>query len=544
MQIRIDPKIIEAAAVAMVCQKSGGAPEDLTDNDRLMAVANLGPQAEAAIRAAVHPAMPHNLSAEQALLGVLMFDNGVYERLPDALKPEHFHEPFHGRLFGEIENFIRKGMLAEPTILIDRFRDDPAFHEFGGLRYLADLMDRAPPAANAGDYTHAILDLARRRTLMAIGADMVIDAPDPDHEAADVAEGVESRIFAMMEAGQAGSGVVTFATALAGAVQMVSNAFQRDGKLAGLSTYLDDVDRLLGGLHPSDLLILAGRPSMGKTALATNIAFNVARNYRWEPDPSQPHGRRTVSGGQVLFFSLEMSGEQLAMRILADASGISSDRLRKGEIDASEFGLIRDASIEINDSPLYIDATGGLAIAKLAARARRQMRKTGLDLIIVDYLQLAQASLLRRDGNRVEAISEITGALKALAKELGVPIIALSQLSRQVENREDKRPQLSDLRESGSIEQDADVVMFVYREAYYLSRTEPREGTPEHIEWQSSMAELENVADLIIGKQRHGPIGTVNLAFDGNTTRFGNLARSYDYRGAVRDPSTSQSEYA
>jgi replicative DNA helicase len=284
-----------------------------------------------------------------------------------------------------------------------------------------------------------------------------------------------------------------------------------------------DLDRQLGGLHPSDLLILAGRPSMGKTALATNIAFNVARSYAWEPQPDG--SRKTASGGVVAFFSLEMSAEQLAMRILADASGVSGDKLRKGEIDASEFGRLRDAAIEIQEAPLYVDATGGLSIAKLTARARRLKRSVGLDLIVIDYLQLVTTDNGGRDSNRVQEVSAITGGLKALAKELNVPVLALSQLSRQVENREDKKPQLSDLRESGSIEQDADAVMFVYREAYYLGRTEPREGTPEHMTWQEEMDKIANLAEVIIGKQRHGPIGTVKLHFNSDTTKFGNLAR-------------------
>ena len=485
---------------------------------------------------------PHNLEAEQALLGALMFDNAVFERLSDGLRGDHFHEPFHQRLYDEIEAFVRKGMLAEPTVLQDSFKLDPAFAEFGGLRYLADLVDRAPPSANAPDYARAVLDLARRRDLMAIGGQLVRDAPDPTLETTEVAESVENAVYSLMETGRAGGGVITFAQALGGAVDMAAAAYGRDGKLSGLATQLDDLDGKLGGLHPSDLLILAGRPSMGKTALATNIAFNIARSYRWEPDATAPHGRRTTAGGQVLFYSLEMSAEQLAMRILAEVSGVPSDKLRKGEIDAADFGRLREAAIEIGEAPLYIDATGGLPIAKLAARARRQKRKTGLDLIVVDYLQLVTTSGGRRDANRVEQVSEITAALKALAKELSVPIIALSQLSRQVEQREDKRPQLSDLRESGSIEQDADCVMFVYREAYYLERAEPREGTPEHIAWQQDLEALLHQAEVIIGKQRHGPIGTVKLAFDSDLTRFGNLARDSRYAG-YRDPSSPRSEY-
>ncbi len=468
-------------------------------------------------------AMPHNLDAEQALLGALMFDNGVFERLSDRLRGSHFFEPFHQRLFEAIEDYIRQGMLAEPTILMERFRQDPAFEEFGGLRYLADLVDRAPPGANAPDYAQLVYDLALRRDLIRIGGDIAREAPDPATPAMDQIEQAEQSLYNLAETGKPSSGFVSFSTALAGAVQMAGEAYQRDGGLAGLATNLDDLDQKLGGLYPSDLLILAGRPSMGKTALATNIAFNVARNYRWEPSPE---GRKTVSGGVVAFFSLEMSAEQLAMRILADASGVSSDRLRKGEIDASDFGRVRDAAIEIGESPLYIDSTGGLAMSKLAARARRLKRmEQGLDLIIVDYLQLITTGDMNGQKNRVQEVSEITGGLKALAKELNVPIIALSQLSRQVENREDKRPQLSDLRESGSIEQDADCVMFVYRESYYLGRAEPREGTEEHLKWQEDMDRLRHQAEVVIGKQRHGPIGIVKLSFDEDTTRFGNLAR-------------------
>ncbi len=473
------------------------------------------------------PSLPHNLEAEQALLGALMFDNAVFERLSDRLRGSHFYEPFHQRLYDAIEDHIRQGMLAEPTILMERFKQDPAFQEFGGLRYLADLVDRAPPAANAPDYARVVYDLALRRDLIRIGGEIIKEAPAPETPAIDQIESAEQQLYTLAETGKPSSGFVSFSHALSGAVQMAAEAYQRDGKLAGLATNLDDLDQKLGGLHPSDLLILAGRPSMGKTALATNIAFSVARNYRWEPTPE---GRKTVSGGVVAFYSLEMSAEQLAMRILADASGVSSDKLRKGEIDAADFGRIRDAAVEIGESPLYIDATGGLSISKLAARARRLKRmEHGLDLIIVDYLQLVTTGEGNSQKNRVQEVSEITGGLKALAKELSVPIIALSQLSRQVEQREDKRPQLSDLRESGSIEQDADCVMFVYRESYYLGRAEPREGTEEHLKWQEDMDRLRNQAEVVIGKQRHGPIGIVKLSFDADTTKFGNLAHGQRY---------------
>ncbi|CAN1507828.1 DnaB Replicative DNA helicase [Caulobacteraceae bacterium] len=468
---------------------------------------------------------PSNIEAEQALLGALLYDNAAYERLSDRLQARHFYEPFHQRLFSALESHIRKGQLAEPILLADEFKKDPAFEELGGLRYLADLVDRAPPAANASDYARAIYDLALRRDLIRIGGEITVEAQahDADISARDQIEAAEQKLYTLAESGTSSTGFVNFADALTGAVQMAAEAYSRDGGLAGVSTGLTDLDKQLGGLHPSDLLILAGRPSMGKTALATNIAFSVARAYAWEPQPDG--SRKTVNGGVVAFFSLEMSAEQLAMRLLADVSGVSSDRLRKGEIDASEFGRVRDGAIEVQEAPLFIDATGGLSISKLTARARRLKRQHGLDLIVVDYLQLVTTDAGGREGNRVQEVSAITGGLKALAKDLGVPVIALSQLSRQVENREDKRPQLSDLRESGSIEQDADVVMFVYREAYYLSRAEPREGTPEHMTWQEDLEKINNVAEVIIGKQRHGPIGTVKLHFHGDTTKFGNLAR-------------------
>jgi len=470
---------------------------------------------------------PCNIEAEQALLGAVLYDNAAYERLNDRLLASHFYEPFHARLFAAMEEHIRKGQLAEPIVLMERFRKDPAFEELGGVRYLADLVDRAPPAANAPDYARVVYELALRRELIRIGGEISTSAAgDAEVEAKDQIERAEQRLYSLAETGQPSSGFVNFADALHGAVEMAAEAYSRDGGLAGVSTGLIDLDQKLGGLHPSDLLILAARPSMGKTTLATNVAFHVARTYAWEPQPDG--SRKTVNGGVVAFFSLEMSAEQLAMRLLAEVSGVSSDRLRKGEIDASEFARVRDAALEIQEAPLFIDATGGLSIAKLAARARRLKRSTGLDLIVVDYLQLVTTDGSKGD-NRVQEVSQITGGLKALAKELGVPIIALSQLSRQVENREDKRPQLSDLRESGSIEQDADVVMFIYREAYYKGRTEPREGTPEHLQWQEEMDQIRNISEVIIGKQRHGPIGTVKLSFNEEITKFGNLARDGRY---------------
>jgi len=469
--------------------------------------------------------IPHNIDAEQALLGAILFDNAAYERLSDQLTARHFYEPFHARLFAAMEIHIRKGQLAEPIVLAEQFKRDPAFEELGGLRYLADLVDRAPPAANAPDFARLVYELSLRRELIRIGGDIAVAAnqSDPELSARDQIESAEQQLYTLAETGSATTGLIAFEVALRGAVEMAAEAFDRDGGLSGLSTGLIDLDQKVGGLHPSDLIILAARPSMGKSALATNIAFHVAKNYSWEPQPDGT--KKTVSGGVVAFFSLEMSAEQLAMRLLAEVSGVASDRLRKGEIDASEFGRVRDAALDIQSAPLYMDATGGISISKLAARARRLKRQAGLDLIVVDYLQLVTAGEGSRVDNRVQEVSMITQGLKALAKELAVPVIALAQLSRQVEQREDKRPQLSDLRESGSIEQDADVVMFIYREAYYKSRAEPREGSPEHLAWQEDMDRIHNLAEVIIGKQRHGPIGTVKLHFNADLTKFSNLAR-------------------
>ena len=468
---------------------------------------------------------PANLEAEQALLGVLLFDNAAYDRLSNSLAPGHFYEPFHGRLYGAIESHIRRGHLAEPMLMAEQFGRDPGFVELGGIRYLADLVDRAPPSANAADYSRVIYDLALRRDLIRIGGDIATVAQngDPSLSAKDQIETAEQQLYSLAETGTSSTGFVDFSHALKGALDQAAEAYNRDGGLSGLSTGLADLDEKLGGLHKSDLLILAARPSMGKSSLAANIAFNVARRYAWEPQPDG--GRKTVSGGVVAFFSLEMSAEQLGMRLLAESAEVSSDRIRKGEITAVEYGKIRDAVGEIAEAPLYIDDTGAIPIGKLAARARRLKRTSGLDLIVVDYLQLVTAGDGRQD-NRVQEVSAVTQGLKALAKELSVPVLALAQLSRQVESRENKRPQLSDLRESGSIEQDADVVMFIYREAYYMTRDEPKEGSPEHLEWQEKLDPIKNLAEIIIGKQRHGPIGIVRLHFNEDLTKFSNHAFS------------------
>lgn len=480
---------------------------------------------------------PANLAAEQALLGAVLYDNGAYERLSDALRAEHFFEPFHGRLFAALEAKISRGQLADPTLLADQFQRDEAFRELGGIRYLANLVDGAPPGARAPDYAREVYDLALRRELIRIGGEIArtADEGDPDMSARDMIEGAEQQLFGLAEKGHGrGAGPVNFATNLTSALEAAAEAYGRDGALTGLSTGLADLDAKLGGLHPSDLIIIAARPSMGKSALLANIAFHVARRYAWEP--TADGGRKTTSGGVALVFSLEMSGPQLSMRIAAEVSGVPSDKIRKGQITGAEYARLRDATLEIQEAPLFIDDTGGLSIAKLRTRARRLQRTVGLDLICVDYLQLVTPSSTRRGENRVNEVSEVTMELKALAKELNVPVIAAAQLSRQVETRDDKRPFLADLRESGSIEQDADVVMFIYREAYYLERGEPAPGTDAHHAWQVKMDDAAGVAELIIGKQRHGPIGTVRTHFDETLTKFSSLAKPSHMPESVRFP--------
>jgi replicative DNA helicase len=391
--------------------------------------------------------------------------------------------------------------------------------------YLARLAAEATTVINAHDYGRTVYDLALRRALIGIGEDVVNQAYDSPVDASpnDQIEETERRLFALAEQGRDDKGFQDFNKALFTAIDMAANAYRRDGGLSGISTGLRDLDQRLGGLQASDLVIVAGRPGMGKTALATNIAFNIAKAHTVETD--EQGNTKTANGGMVGFFSLEMSAEQLATRVVAEQSGIPSYKIRQGRITEDEFYKLTDVAREIERVPLFIDQTGGLSINQVAARARRLKRTKGLDVLVIDYLQLLSGSSKKGD-NRVQELTEITTSLKALAKELHVPVVALSQLSRQVESRDDKRPQLSDLRESGSIEQDADVVMFVYRDEYYLKNREPKPGTEEHFKWQAEMEQSHGRAEVIIGKQRHGPTGTVQLQFDAEVTRFTDLAES------------------
>jgi replicative DNA helicase len=470
--------------------------------------------------------VPHSIEAEQQLLGAILTNNDLFDRVASIVRAEHFYDPVHARIFETAAARIAKNNLASPVTLKAFLEDDAGLAELGGPAYLVRLAGAAISSFAVRDYAEMIYDLAIRRELINVGNDIAAKAArvDVDSEPREQIVEAEQKLYALAEQGQTEQGFQSFLTAVTDAVKVANAAYQREGGLAGVSTGLVDMDKKLGGLHRSDLLILAGRPSMGKTSLATNVAFNIARAYKKGITASGEEG--AVDGGVVGFFSLEMSAEQLATRILSEVAEIPSNQIRRGDFTESEFRRIVDAAKELEAAPLFIDDTPALPISQLAARARRLKRTHGLDALFVDYLQLVRGT--GRSENRVNEISEITMGLKAIAKELDIPVIALSQLSRQVENREDKRPQLSDLRESGSIEQDADVVMFVFREEYYKEREKPGDHELEKMGiWQEEMERLHGKAEVVIGKQRHGPIGTVELSFEGQFTRFGNLIKPW-----------------
>jgi replicative DNA helicase len=462
------------------------------------------------------------------LLGAILTNNDIYDRVAAILKAEHFYDPVHARIYDIAASRIAKNALASPVTLKAFMEDDEGLKELGGPAYLARLAGAAISAFAVRDYAQMIYDLAIRRELMSLGKTITDKAQSVkvDSEPKEQIVEAEQALYKLAEQGQTESGFQSFLSAVTEAVNVANAAYQRGGGMAGLSTGLTDLDKKLGGLHPSDLLILAGRPSMGKTSLATNIAFNVAKAYKRGLKPDGTEG--AVDGGVVGFFSLEMSAEQLAGRILAEASEISSHKIRQGDMDEAEFRRFVEAAKQLEACPLYIDDTPALPISQLAARARRLKRTHGLDVLIIDYLQLCRGTA----DNRVNEIAEISMGMKAIAKELNIPVIALSQLSRQVESRDDKRPQLSDLRESGSIEQDADCVLFVYRGEYYKEREKPGEENVEAMAtWIAEMERLHGKAEVIVGKQRHGPIGTVELSFEAQFTRFGNLAKAWQSEG-------------
>ncbi|WP_299148491.1 replicative DNA helicase [uncultured Tateyamaria sp.] len=472
--------------------------------------------------------MPHSIEAEQQLLGAILTNNDIYDRVAAIINPQHFYDPVHARIFEISAARIAKNNLASPVTLKSFMEDDEGLKELGGPAYLARLAGAAISAFAVRDYAQMIYDLAVRRDLIILGRDISAKAAKVDvaNEPKEQIVEAEQALYKLAEQGTSEGGFQSFLKAVTDAVNVANAAYQREGGLAGISTGLIDMDKKLGGLHPSDLLILAGRPSMGKTSLATNIAFNIAKAYKRGVKPDGSEG--AIEGGVVGFYSLEMSAEQLAARILSEASEVPSEQIRRGDMTETEFRRFVDAAKELEACPLYIDDTPAIPIAQLAARARRLKRTHGLDVLIVDYLQLVRGVA----ENRVQEIGEISMGLKAIAKELNIPVVALSQLSRQVENREDKRPQLSDLRESGSIEQDADVVMFVFREEYYKEREKPGDDQLEAMAtWQAEMERLHGRAEVIIGKQRHGPIGTVDLSFEGRFTRFGNLVQPWQNGG-------------
>lgn len=461
--------------------------------------------------------LPHNLDAEQGLLGALLVDNRAYEKIGDLLKPEHFYHAAHQRIFTAIRLFIDRGQTASPVTLKGYFEKDVDLKDVGGAMYLADLAGSIISIINVEDYARTIYELHLRRSLIALGEDIVNESHDLklEAQATDIVEDAETKLFNLAESGETKGGFVSLRDSVLVSIEIAEKAFKTQGHVTGATTGLRDLDKQLGGLHPSDLVILAGRPSMGKTALATNIAYNTAKRF------AETGGKE---GARVGFFSLEMSADQLATRILADVANISGHAIKQGDIKQEDFQRFVAASQKLSQVPLYIDDTPALSIGAVRTRARRLKRQHGLELIVVDYLQLLRGTGSRQsEANRVQEVSEITRGLKAIAKELNIPVLALSQLSRSVESREDKRPMLSDLRESGSIEQDADVVMFVYREEYYLHRAEPDMGTEKHREWQEKCERALNIGEAIVAKARHGPIGSVRMHFDGHVTRFSDL---------------------
>ena len=451
--------------------------------------------------------LPNNIEAEQAVIGSIMVSNEIFDEINMLVHSKNFHDPMHKKIFNAIEKLIYSGMLANPITLKNHFENEK--NELNIPDYLVKITKFSTSSRQAIEYSKLIYDLYVKRELIKISENVIDTAKlnDIDSDGQKIIENYEKALFDLAEKGSFSSSLIKFDEAMKLTIEMASNAYKNEEGVVGVPTGLADIDDRLGGLHKSDLIIIAGRPSMGKTALATNIAFNAAKKI-------QESGKKS----SIAFFSLEMSSEQLSTRILAEQSRIKSNDIRRGRISEEQFDKFIETSKNISELPLYIDETPAISIAALSNRARRIKRLYGLDMVVIDYIQLMTSS--RTFEGRVQEISEITQGLKALAKELSVPVLALSQLSRAVEQRDLKKPQLSDLRESGSIEQDADVVMFVYREAYYLEKQEPRAATVEHAEWQAKMNEVSNLAEIIIGKQRHGPTGNIMLEFEAMFTKF------------------------
>ncbi|WP_440618675.1 replicative DNA helicase [Candidatus Pelagibacter sp. HIMB1493] len=452
--------------------------------------------------------LPNNIEAEQAVIGSILVSNDIFDEVNTIVSSVNFYDPMHQKIFEAIESLIYKGMLANPITLKNYFEDEK--DDINVPEYLVKVTKFSTSVRQAVEYSKIIYDMFVRRELIKISEETIDSAKlnDLDTSGQTIIENSERQLFDLAEKGSFNSSLIKFDDAMKQTIEMASAAYKNEEGIVGVPTGLRDLDDKLGGLHQSDLIIIAGRPSMGKTSLATNIAFNAAQKL-------QDSGKKS----SIAFFSLEMSSEQLSTRIISEQARISSNDIRRGRISDDQFDKFLETSKNIAELPLYIDETPAISIAALSNRARRIKRLFGLDMIVVDYIQLMRGTTYNKDG-RVQEISQITQGLKAIAKELAVPVVALSQLSRQVEQRDDHKPQLADLRESGSIEQDADVVMFVYREGYYLSRKEPREATVEHAEWQAKMNEVAHLAQIIIGKQRHGPIGNVTLEFEERFTKF------------------------
>ncbi len=473
---------------------------------------------------------PHSLEAEQALLGAILVNNEAMERVQDFLTDEHFVNPAHQKIYLATKKLIEKGLIASPVTLKPYFENEDSLADVGGSKYLASLAGAAVSIINSAEYGQIIQQMAIKRELINVGTDIVNGAYDHsiDDTPQDLIEEAEKNLYALAEQGSSDGGFKSFGKSSADAVNLIEMAFKRGGKLAGKTTGFDSINRKIGGLHKSDLMILAGRPAMGKTALATNIAFNTAKAYR--DDMALGISPEDSKGAVVAFFSLEMAADQLAARILAEQAALSSQDLRQGKLNQEQFNQLARTAQELEELPLFIDDTASLSIGALRTRARRLKRQHGLGLVIVDYLQLLTAAGRNKRGpeNRVQEISEITRGLKGLAKELQIPVLALSQLSRNVESRDNKRPLLSDLRESGSIEQDADMVTFIYRPEYYHNLVQPDEGTPEHLIWMEEGEKLFGLAEFIIAKQRHGPTGKIDLQFEASITKFSDLPESAD----------------
>ena len=461
---------------------------------------------------------PSNIEAEQAFLGSVLVNNDIIDEISTIVSSSIFYDPAHVKIYEVIESLNNKGMIANPITLKNYFEKDNMLNEVGGTEYLVKLTRFSGSAKQAVDYAKIIHEMYLRRELVLISDKLssdTINANAQEQNAENIIEGTEKSLFDLAERGSFSQSFLKFNQALDQTIEMATLAMKNDKGIVGVPTGLTDLDEKLGGLHKSDLVILAGRPSMGKTALATNIAYHASHTLMSRQEKSS-----------VAFFSLEMSSEQLSTRILSEQARIKSDDIRRGKVTEEEINRYIETSRNIYNLPLFIDETPAITIATLSNRARRIKRLFGLSLIVVDYIQLMRSGNMNRNDGRVQEISEITQGLKALAKELGVPVLALSQLSRAVEQRDDKQPQLADLRESGSIEQDADVVMFVYREAYYLERKQPKLGSIEHAEWQSKMNDVNGLADIILGKQRHGPTGTVKVEFEGIYTKFKDLSKN------------------